>query len=468
MTIHGLIEIFQGFMLAYWACFILPYIWWLGVAIGQVIHRHRTKHAFTPLKKWPLLTVAIPMYNEGQSFTDSIDALLAVEYPNLELIVVDDGSTDSSFEQARQKYELKLHEINTIWPRFGQPLKHCYRSLHYPNLKILKQSNGGKASALNTALRFAHGEYFMTLDADCIPGRHSLKRMVQFLETSPEYAGVSGTVRLRNGCTVERGEITQVALPKKWLLKFQMLEYLRSFLVARLGMFGDRGLLIMAGAFSMFRIEPLYRIKGFSEKTIGEDFDVCLQLIQRQNLNNHTYLLGMLPDTTCWTIGPETAAVLYRQRKRWQRGNFESLQRNPRLYLNPLQNPSRWINLVLFTLLETLSPIVELIGIFFILSLYALQILNASSTATILIFFYVICVLYSLLAILVEIIRPGIPIPVKHVVILVFAAVLEPFAYRIFLAIPRIAGTIDFFRNTKAQWGDMERSQLSLMKRETV
>lgn len=452
-------------MMAYWVCFVLPYIGWVVVAIAQVGYRNRrARRSEEPKEGWPLITVAVPMYNEGQSFTDSVDALLAVEYPNLELIVVDDGSGDMSFDQARRKYDLKLDEAFATWKDGGAPLKYCYRSPRYPNLKIFKQSNAGKAAALNTALRFAHGRYFMTLDADCIPSRHSLKKMAVFLTENDNYAGVSGLVRIRNGCEVQRGEITSVNLPKNWLLRCQVLEYTRSFLVARLGMFGSGHLMIMSGAFSLFRTEPLRSVNGFAVNTVGEDFDICLRLIRVKNQKKQQYLLGILPDTTCWTIAPDTISVLFRQRKRWQRGCFESLQRSPMLLINPFLGISRWINLWLFTLMEAYSPIVEVVGLGFMAYLYAAEILDATSTFLVLGFFYALCVMNSLMAIFVEVIRPGIPTPVSEILILIFTAIVEPIFFQPMRSIPRIMGTLDYFMKSQGTWGDMGRSSLTTYK----
>ncbi len=460
-----LIDLLQNFMMAYWACFILPYIGWVIIAIAQVGRRNEmTKRSDEPMGGWPLITVAVPMYNEGQSFTDSVDSLLAVEYPNLELIVVDDGSGDMSFDQALEKYDLTLDDAYTIWTGGGAPLRYCYRSPRYPNLKIFKQSNSGKAGALNTALRFAHGRYFMTLDADCIPSRHSLKKMAVFLSENENYAGVSGLVRIRNGCQVERGEITSVKLPKQWMLRFQVLEYVRSFLVARLGMFGSGHLMIMSGAFSLFRTDLLRAVNGFAVNTIGEDFDICLRLIQLRNPKREQYLLGILPDITCWTIAPESMSVLFRQRKRWQRGCFESLQRSPWLLMNPFLGCSRWINLWLFALMEAFSPIVEVIGLGFMALLYFQNVLDLHSTLIVLAFFYALCVMNSLMAIFIEVIRPGVPTPVSEILILIFTAIIEPIFYQPMRSLPRVIGTFDFFTKAKGIWGDMGRSSLTINK----
>ena len=267
----------QLYFLAFLLGLYAPYFVWAMLALLALAEDRAWDDPLSePAQGWPLVTVAVPMYNEGDQFMACIDAMLSIEYPNLEVVVVNDGSSDHSFEVARERYGVSALPSEAVWPDRGQPLVEVYRSERYPRLHIYNQPNSGKAGALNTALRFARGKYFLTLDADSIPGRFSLKRLVMALERQPRLVGASGIVRLANGCRVHNGEIEQVRLARSWLLRFQTLEYLRAFLIARIGMSVSGGLIILSGAFAMLRTDKLRAVGGFDQQRQLRDHDAEL------------------------------------------------------------------------------------------------------------------------------------------------------------------------------------------------
>lgn len=449
----------EYYFLAFLICLYSPYFVWamfslFTLAEDQVFDALTTE----PVMGWPLLTVAVPMYNEGDQFIACIDALLSIEYPNLELLVVDDGSTDDSFAIAVDRYNIKPQESKEIWTDGGQSLGIVYSSENYPALKIYRQKNAGKAGALNTALRFANGKYFLTLDADSIPGRFSLKRMVNVLESRSDLIGASGIVRLRNGCEIENGEIKKVTLDKRWLARFQTLEYLRSFLISRIGMSVSGGLIILSGAFAMIRTEDLRSIKGFNQKCIGEDFEVCLRLLQHGKKFERSKLIT-LSNANCWTSAPETTRVLFRQRERWQRGCFETLWTQRRLFLSTENFRLSWMCLPAFVIFEASTPVYELYGFGFIAYKLMMASFDWNAAFIIISSVMVLNIAASLIALLSETMRPGKPAEMKDIFVLIIAAFLDPILYRPINALPRITGTVKFIFSTQQVWGDMERSK---------
>lgn len=448
---------FFGFLL----CLYAPYFVWAMLALLSLAEDRAWDEPHSePAQGWPLVTVAVPIYNEGDQFIACIHAMLSIEYPNLEVIVVNDGSSDHSFDVARERYGVSPIPSQTIWPDRGQPLTEVYKSERYPHLHIYNQPNGGKAGALNTALRFAKGKYFLTLDADSIPGRFSLKRLVMSLERQPQLVGASGIVRLGNGCTVENGEIQQVRLAKPWLLRFQTLEYLRAFLIARIGMSVSGGLIILSGAFSMLRTDKLRAVGGFDQRSMGEDFEICLRLLSQATAGEGPRL-AIVPNANCWTTAPETLRVLYRQRERWQRGCFETLWTHRHLFLSWRQFRLSWLCLPAFLFFEALTPIYELGGYIFMLTMVLCFQMDWRLVWMIFLSVVAINVVSSLIALLSETIRPGKPAQPREVFTLMLAAVLEPLIYRPFNALPRITGTFKFLFIQKQVWGNMERSKLT-------
>ncbi len=449
----------QLYFLAFLLGLYAPYFVWAMLALLALAEDRAWDDPLSePAQGWPLVTVAVPMYNEGEQFMACIDAMLSIEYPNLEVVVVNDGSSDHSFEVARERYGVSALPSEAVWPDRGQPLVEVYRSERYPRLHIYNQPNSGKAGALNTALRFARGKYFLTLDADSIPGRFSLKRLVMALERQPRLVGASGIVRLANGCRVHNGEIEQVRLARSWLLRFQTLEYLRAFLIARIGMSVSGGLIILSGAFAMLRTDKLRAVGGFDQRSIGEDFEICLRLLS-QDAPGQGPRLAVVPNANCWTTAPETLRVLYRQRERWQRGCFETLWKHRRLFLSARHLRLSWLCLPAFLLFEALTPIYEFAGYLLMLALLVYFQMDWRFAWMIFLSVVAVNVVASLVALLSETIRPGKPAQPREIFALMLAAVLEPLVYRPFNALPRISGTFKFLTSRRQVWGNMERSQ---------
>jgi poly-beta-1,6-N-acetyl-D-glucosamine synthase len=450
---------YEYYFLGFLICLYSPYFVWSMLSLIALAEDNASDEPDEePSMGWPLVTVAVPLYNEGVQFTACVDSLLSIEYPNLELIVVDDGSTDSSFEVAQNRYGLQVQKSQAVWSSGGQDLHEVYKSENYPTLSLYRQPNCGKAGALNTALRFASGRYFLTLDADSIPGRFSLKRMVKVLEARPNLVGASGVVRLRNGCDIENGEIRRVQLASGWLARFQTLEYLRAFLVARIGMSVSGGLIILSGAFALLRTEDTRAVHGFNERCIGEDFEICLRLL-KHNRHNERNQLAVVSNANCWTTAPENLRVLYRQRERWQRGCFETLWTHRSQFLSRKNFRLSWMCLPAFVFFEALTPAYELFGLGFVGYMLVNRSFDWVTGLIILGSIMVLNVAASLIALLSETMRPGTPARMSDVAMLIFTAFVEPIFYRPVNALPRITGSFKFLLSTKQVWGDMERSQ---------
>lgn len=448
---------YEYYFLGFLICLYSPYYVWSMLSLITLAEESAGDASCEePALGWPLVTVAVPLYNEGDQFTECIDALLSIEYPNLELIVVDDGSTDASFEVAQKRYGLQALKSRVVWASGGQDLDVVYQSESYPTLSLLRQPNCGKAAALNTALRFASGRYFLTLDADSIPGRFSLMRMVSVLEEHPNLVGASGVVRLSNGCDIENGEIKTVQLAAGWLPRFQTLEYLRAFLVARIGMSVSGGLIILSGAFALLRTEDTRSVQGFNERCMGEDFEICLRLLNRKRGRQQ---LAMVSNANCWTTAPERLRVLYRQRERWQRGCFETLWIHRGLFLSWQNFRLSWMCLPAFVIFEALTPAYELFGFGFLAYMLINRSFDWNAGLIILGGIMVLNVVASLMALLSETLRPGTPARLSDVFILILTALAEPLFYRPVNALPRITGGLKFLFSAKQVWGNMERSK---------
>lgn len=440
--------------------YILPYA--LFALLSLVDSARRRITPFELLRpqggEWPRVSVVVPSYNEGVHLLDSIQSLLGIEYPNLDMIVVDDGSRDTSFLHVQLRHGLLPLKLAPSWDAGNDRAVSVWRSARAPYLTVLRQRNGGKASAMNTALRYASGRYFLTLDADSVLGLMALKRLVTRLEADPRAAAAGGVVRIRDGCLLQNGQVREVGLPRRWIHRFQVLEYLRSFMVARYGMSRLHALVILAGAFTLFRTSALREVGGFSQTTVGEDFEASLRLLRLHRPDGRRARLLLEPHAICWTAAPDHRKVFMRQRRRWQRGCLESLWFNRGLLFAPRFGLLGLFVLPWFMVFEGLEALIESTGIAFTALLLLFGAINVDAALWILGAVYVLNVMSSQAAVWTEILRPGPPPKVREVGWLMLLALVEPFVHRPFDLLARLRGSMDFLLRREARWGNMGRA----------
>jgi cellulose synthase/poly-beta-1,6-N-acetylglucosamine synthase-like glycosyltransferase len=184
----------------------------------------------------PPVSVIVPAFNEENSIILTVESLLRLDYPSTEIIVVDDGSTDNTLSKLVEHFQ--LIRMDLIWrPRLqGTPPSAFYHNPHIPALTVISKPNGGKPDALNVGINVSRSPYFCTIDADCVLEKDSLLRLMYPVIQSPTNTVLSaGIVRILNGCVIKDGQVTEIRLPEHPIERFQIVEYLRSFLFGRTG-----------------------------------------------------------------------------------------------------------------------------------------------------------------------------------------------------------------------------------------
>jgi cellulose synthase/poly-beta-1,6-N-acetylglucosamine synthase-like glycosyltransferase len=331
-----------------------------------------------------------------------------------------------------------------------------YRSRIHPNLWVLDKENGGKADALNAGIRFCNTPFFCAVDADTLVEGEGLVRMVRpFLDDRTTVA-VGGIVRVANGCTVEAGRVRTVTMPRQWLPKLQVLEYLRAFFFGRVGWDAIGAMLIISGAFGLFRRETVVEAGGYATDTVGEDMELVVRLHRRLLEQDTDYAIRFVPDPVAWTEVPSSYRILQSQRDRWQRGLADTMVRHQRMLLNPNYGRVGMIAYPFFYFLETFGPILELLG--YVLFGVALA-LGAVSGTFAFAFFLVAFVLggaLSLTAVVLEELSFRRYERTGDLLQLLSLPLVETFGYRQLNAWWRIRGLWSYFRS-KEGWGVMER-----------
>ncbi len=462
MTFDNIIVVGQWVFLLYFIAINIVYLT-LNVSAFFSIRRYMTVQQADSLP--PIYTdfelpvsIIAPAFNEEITICDSVRALLQLEYTDFEVIVVNDGSQDGTLEVLKE--EFSLQRVPDIYrDRIQTKAVHgIYRSLIYPNLKLVDKENGRKADANNAGINVAQFPLVCVVDADSIMQRDSLRRVVQpFLDDSSTIA-VGGTVRIANGCRVRQGFIESIGLPRNLIALFQVVEYLRGFLFGRLGWSPMNALLIISGAFGVFHKETVVAAGGYKQDAIGEDMELVVRLHRRARMARKPYKITFVPDPACWTDAPTTLKDLRSQRMRWQRGLAEVLSMHRKLLFHPRAGVVGWLALPFFLIFELLGPVIELAGYVFIIVAVLSGWIDYASFA---VFMFVAVGLGTLLSVgslLLDELSFKVYPRARDTLILFAVAVVENFGYRQLIAVWRLVALIKWMFGAEARWESIVRT----------
>lgn len=406
----------------------------------------------------PPITVVVPAFNEGMTIVSSIKSILQLHYPFLEVIIVNDGSNDNTLDALIKAFNFEPFDEAIRQKIETNTVKQVYMSRSINNLRLVDKENGGKADAINAGINICRSPMFCCVDADSVLEPTSLLRVVQPFMDNPDTVATGGTVRIANGCRVRYGTVVQKGIPTHLLSLFQLIEYLRAFLFGRLGWSRINGLLIVSGAFGVFRRDAVTEVGGYATGTIGEDMELIVRLHRRLPEFGKKGVIAFTPDPVCWTEAPERLRDFQGQRVRWHRGLSESLWMNRQLLFKPDGGTAGWIAFPFFMLVEWLSPFIELLGYIFTLYLVTMTDINLMHIAIVYAAAISISVCLSVIGFLMdEITFPG-ATRLRDILILMFFSVLECFGYRQLNMYYRIRGAVMWMFGAKSSWGSMSRT----------
>jgi cellulose synthase/poly-beta-1,6-N-acetylglucosamine synthase-like glycosyltransferase len=410
----------------------------------------------------PPITILAPAYGEEATCVESTKSLLALEYPEYEVIVINDGSKDRTFERMVEAFDMKEAFRMPIASIPTASVRGIYQSSRIPNLWLIDKENGGKADSLNTGINYTESPLFCAVDADSLLEKPALTRIVRpYIENSDTVA-VGGIIRIVNGSTVESGKVTHIDMPTNLWAKFQVLEYFRAFLAGRMGWEAFNATFIISGAFGLFHRHTVVEAGGYSTKrngfeTVGEDIELVIRLHRHCLERKRPYRISYVPDPVAWTECPETLKVLHRQRSRWQRGLLESTTRHTGMLFNPRYGRIGMLAFPYYMLLEGFGPVLEFFA--YVYFFYLMAMMPPGSLLFMTTFFLVAFALgmaLSFLSISLEEISFKRYPRTIHLLELFLLSFLEIFGYRQLNAWWRINGVYTFLRGKK-EWGKMER-----------
>jgi cellulose synthase/poly-beta-1,6-N-acetylglucosamine synthase-like glycosyltransferase len=460
-----ILQVFAWVALVYFTGLSLVYLVFTFVAWHRLAAFRRAR-AYLPLDEifaspiTPAASVLLPAFNEETVVVPSVTSLLDLRYPQHEVIVINDGSTDGTLERLREAFDL-VPVRQAMRTRIATaPVRGAYVSRSHRNLRVLDKENGGKSDALNAGVNAAAHLYVCAVDADAILEEDALLRVVKPVVDDPEVVvAAGGIVRVANGCRIEGGRVVEFGLPRNRLAAMQVVEYFRAFLIGRIGWDSINGLLIISGAFGLFSRPFVEAVGGYSRETVGEDVELVAHLQVHLRERGDEFRIAFVPDPVCWTEAPESLSQLSSQRRRWSRGLGETLWRYRRRIFNPRFGTFGLLALPQYLLFEFLGAIVELLGLAIVLVAWLLGVLSLSFFLAFLAVSILLSVLLSIGAILLEEYAVRRHERSRDIARLVLYAVAENFGFRQLTAFYRCLGVIDLIRGRK-DWGEMERRGL--------
>ena len=462
-AIRSFIVIFNYFCMAFTILLNLIYIVQLFISMIRV-HNNYNKtfsddfHSYVDSDNLLPISLIIPAYNEEENIVQNIRSLMKLNYPMYEIIVVNDGSTDKTGELVIQAFHMHKIETAIRYQIPTQKIEAVYFSREFPNLLYVQKQNGGKSDALNAGINISRYPLFTCLDADSRIEKDALLRLsMEFIKDSRTVVA-GGLVRIANGSKIVDGELKGFSMPQKLIERFQIVEYYRSFLMGRVFWSASNSLLIVSGAFGLFRKQTVIDVGGYKRNTIGEDMEIVVRIHRYMKKNRKKYRVKFDEFSICWTQGPMSMQDIRSQRRRWQIGLMDTLISHIGMTFNPRYGFVGLISVPYNWIFELLGAVVEVIGYFLIPFSLIMGELNM--------FFFVIYFLLSVAlgvilsegSLVLEQYTHRAAMNAKQSIAISVYAVLENFGYRQMITIFRVEGILKY-RKLRKTWGKIKRKE---------
>ena len=457
------LEISNYTLFWYYLASNIAYLVMLLVAFKtSAAHQHRLEsHRLAWIKESPLappITIIVPAHNEEASIRVEVRNLLELDYPELEIVVVNDGSDDGTLDEMRQEFRLRPVRSVYVASLKSAPVRGLYRSGVDARLLVIdKEPAGSKADAINAALNAATSPYVCIVDADSVLERDALLRiMVPVLADPKRVVAVGGIIRVLNGSEIAKGNLRRARLPRKSIEIIQVIEYLRAFLIGREAWSQGNMLMIISGAFGVFRTDLVRAVGGYRPNTIGEDFDLVARLHKHLLEKRAEYRIHFVPDPMCWTEVPSDLKSLSRQRARWQKGLLDVLWLTRGMLFRPRYGRIGFFALPYLWVFEFAAPVIEFLGIATIILAAVLGVLSRAFFLQFLLFGYTFATVISIGSVLQEEITYKRYNDWQDVVRLVSYCFFEHFPYRQMHMFWRLQGIWQYLRGDHV-WGTLKR-----------
>lgn len=454
---------------------IISYVilmWLAEISILRSKRNNLESYAKDLIKRSPYtpgVSIVAPAYNEELTIVENVNSLLAQDYPLFEVIIVNDGSKDGTLQKLIDNFDLVEVPYAYVAQLKTKPYKRMFKSTRpeFSKLKVVDKENGGtKADAVNAGLNAASFPYFINTDVDCILAKDAIFQCILPLLGQENIIAVSGAMALSNGCKVEKGQIIEAYPPHRLIPLFQTLEYMRSFLIGKMGWSTINAMPNVSGGYGLFKTDVVISAGGYSPDSFAEDMDMLIRMVAYCCEAKLPYKVIQIPYTCCWTEGPGNLKVLSRQRIRWGRGLIQTFYNHRRIVGNRKYSRLGKITLPYLFIFEFLAPVIEFFGFFTFIFLAVIGAINWGYALIMFLAIYTFCVLLSIVVISFDYTVGGSYKTVKSYLWILMAALAEPFIYHPMVVFFFIRGYWNYLLGKKAVWGEMTRKGFA--KKETT
>ena len=466
---------FYGYVIFFYSMgLIISYIVLMWLAVVGIMRNKRyqlttyNKNIMDTSPYTPGVSIVAPAYNEEKTIIDNVNSLLGQEYPKFEVVVVNDGSTDKTLDLLIENFALVEVPFAYVEYIHTKPYKRLFKSTkpEFSRLIVVDKENGGtKADAVNAGLNASSYPYFINTDVDCILSKDAISRCIQPMLESPDVIAVSGIMSASNGCEVENGVITKLRPPHTPCPLFQTMEYMRSFLVGKMGWSAINAMPNVSGGYGLFDKKVVMAAGGYSGDSFAEDMDMIIRMVGYCCDFKRKYKIVQVPAYSCWTEMPPNIKVLYRQRTRWGYGLIQTFVRHRRFLFNYKYRQLGMVTLPYVLIFEVLAPIIEFVGFLVFVYQALTGVVNWVSAAVIFFGLYTFCFILASVVLFNDYTLGGSFRKVRSYLLVLGAAMVEPFLYHPFITLFSIKGYFNYLTRKSGVWGDMSRSGTKGKKR---
>lgn len=412
------------------------------------------------------VSIIAPAFNEEATIVYNVKSLLFQEYPKFEVVIVNDGSTDTTLEKLIQEFSLVKVDFFYQEKIITQTVRGHYKSTNpiYSKLLVVDKENGkSKADASNAGINSAKYGLFVCTDVDCILRKDTISMLAKpFIENTEKVIATGAAIRISNSCEFKDGMLYKSHFPDNFFARFQELEYIRSFLFGRMAWSKINGLLLVSGGLGMFDKETVIEAGGYWHKSLGEDMELITRMRKLMHEKKEKFLIIYIPESLCWTEVPASRTVFLRQRVRWARGLIQTLYLHKNVFLNPKYGTTGLLIFPYYFFFEFAVPAIEFVGLLVLLLDFLFFNLNYHFLLIGTSFVYLFYITITLVSVLLDQLIYKHYTGIKEVLILIVMVFIEPFVFHPLNVYASIKGYWHFFNQKEQNWGAQVRQGFNI------
>jgi cellulose synthase/poly-beta-1,6-N-acetylglucosamine synthase-like glycosyltransferase len=425
-------------------------LWYYFYEVDTLLYTLYRTRVYTPI------SILAPAYNEQETIVSSVYSLLKLDFREYEIILINDGSNDKTLQQVITHFHLHPVAVPDALELDHADIRAVYRSDVHKNLIVIDKVNGGKADALNAAINLATYPLICCVDADTILEKDAILYGLGKFIRDRRVIAVGGAIGITNGSVIKNHQLAERKVPNSFIEGFQVLEYLRGFFAGRVGWQKYNGLILISGAFGIFKKDIVMKVKGYRH-TIGEDLDLLIRMRRHCYDNGIDHKVNFVSQILCWTQCPGDYSSLLKQRNRWHRGLLETLYYHRKMLFNPKYGIVGMLTLPYFLFIEAFGPLITFVGVISIIVLYIFGLANPYAIMIFFLLEFVWGIMLNIFALYLDLFTKHAYKGYISYFKLLLLSFFEPFFYKPLLKAELFIATFNFMN---ANWGEIKRKAL--------